>query len=73
MKATLLPFPRDDHAFVQRAERCLADLDPGSPERLETLLRLHYPDAVVRCRDGLGSLDGVNQAWYVYRDGRPTR
>jgi len=73
MKATLLPFPRDDRAFVLRAEGWLQDLDPDVPERLEALLRLEYPDAVVRPRDDLGTLDGTNQAWYVYRDGRPTR
>jgi len=73
---TLLPFPRDDEVFVGRARSLLEDLDGeagGAPERLEALLRLEFPGAVVKRRDRLAALDGSNEAWYVYRDGTAAR
>jgi len=73
---TLLPFPRDDEIFVRRVRSLLEELDgaaDAAPERLETLLRREYPSAVVQPREGLGALDGTNEAWYVYRDGGAIR
>jgi hypothetical protein len=72
-RVTLLPFPRDDDAFVRHAQLALEDVDSSpeaAPAHLEALLRVDYPGAVVRRRDGLGSFDGL-EAWYVYRDGSP--
>jgi hypothetical protein len=73
-RVSLLPFPRDDDAFVQRAKALLDSLDggPDAAHRLEALLRAEYANAIVQPRDGLGALDRSVEAWYVYRDGSPT-
>jgi hypothetical protein len=70
---TLLPFPRDDEEFRRRLDSLRNEIDRAGPERFEALLRIVYPRAIVRPRHSLGGLDPINQTWYVYRDGTPTR
>ena len=64
----LLCFPPSDAVFQGIARRIVEQLEAPAPHELERNLKPIYPNAVVRARDSLASLEG--KAWYVYRDGR---
>jgi hypothetical protein len=57
--------PIGDPAFVGICNEAMARL-PSRPDELQSILRKHYPTAVVRPRSLSGELTTV---WYVYRDG----
>jgi hypothetical protein len=57
--------PATDLDFVRACNVGLAEAGP-SPARLQSTLRLRYPDAVVRPRELSGETIIL---WYVYRDG----
>jgi hypothetical protein len=72
----LLVFPRDDDALqsaLEGIESTVGGWEHVTPDDLQRRLRRQYPAAVVRRQDPLGTLDGYVSAWYVYRDGSPTR
>ena len=62
---TIVRNPMDDDEFERAVAEAL-DLAQQDPAELERLLRVSYPQAVVRPR-GLAEERGV--VWYVYREG----
>lgn len=67
MQIRLLTYPQSDVPLRQSAERLLRR-GADAPEQLEAGLRATYPDV----RVVTGVVDGTEQRWYVYRDGRWT-
>jgi hypothetical protein len=65
MAPLLIINPATDETFARACDEALAD-GATTPDRLQSSLRLLYPDAVVRPRELSGESIIV---WYVYRDG----
>lgn len=63
-RPVLILNPVTDPGFVEYA-RSLAS-DHQTPVELQSALRTRYPQAIVRRRE----LADIDEAWYVYRDGR---
>lgn len=65
---TLVTNPVEDTAFAALARSLVGD-GASTPEELEAMLRLRYPNAVVRRRELASE---AIEIWYVYRDGHWT-
>jgi len=65
----ILANPAADRGFRDQVDRVLFG-GPRRPSELQAILRLRYPNAVVRRRE---LTDEDLEIWYVYRDGRWTR
>jgi hypothetical protein len=61
----IVTIPSADVTFARTAAEAV-DVARGSPRTFETMLRRHYPAAIVRRRD---ISDEFETVWYVYRDG----
>ena len=66
-RVDLRTFPSDDGTFRRFAAAQLAGLDVSDPERLQSLLRMRYPLAVVRERSELARLPYDGIVWYAFR------
>lgn len=66
---TLLCFPPYDEVLARLAAERLQSLADRRPDALQASLRQTYPNATVRAREAIASLERA-VAWYVYRDGR---
>lgn len=72
-------FPRGDQAFVDAAQRALAEYRAAPPrgdhpiEAIRAKLREQYPLVEIHAREPIAEPDQVSeptQLWYLYRDGR---
>jgi PAS domain S-box-containing protein len=72
LTSDVICYPKSDEAFRRFVQELVSDLSAADDDEM-LFKRLHsvYPRAVLRRREPLSGF-GHDEAWYAYRDGRPT-